>query len=124
MSMVVVIDWDGSSDPGVVPVISTVCDRCIGIVSPMWGRIWRSTGCADAMSATSASAATATTRLTLEAIRVVLRGRSNARCQRTRRRLRGDDLPELRREVGLHIRRPGEERCVAGAQNFLFGVQR
>ena len=43
-SIDVVIEVVSWRTPGVVPVISTVCERCMRRVSPMWGRIWRSTG--------------------------------------------------------------------------------
>ena len=44
-SIDVVIDLiESVRAPRVVPVISTVCERCMRSVSPMWGRIWSRTG--------------------------------------------------------------------------------
>jgi hypothetical protein len=42
-SIDVVIELASRRVPRVLPVISTVCDRCIRKVSPMWGRIWSRT---------------------------------------------------------------------------------
>jgi hypothetical protein len=57
-SIEVVIELGGDSRPPrcVVPVISTVWERCILRVSPMWGRIWSKTGWESAAWARKATA--------------------------------------------------------------------
>src|SRR5688572_8160166 len=125
MSIDVVIDCDPSSAaPGVVPVISTVWESRMRIVSPMGGRIWRRTDCPGTATGNSAAAAHKPRIRTLEAIRIVVGKRADACRQRSWGSLCGYDLPELRTEVGFHVSRSGEECGVARAKNFLLGVKR
>src|SRR5688500_4941725 len=89
----------------------------------MGGRIWSSTDCAGTVAGGITAATQSGRRASLEAIRRVTGERAYAGRQRTGR-LRGKDLPELRAEIRLHVRRAGEQRRVARAENFLLGIKR
>src|SRR6266568_8017517 len=101
----------------------------------MCGRIWSRTGWESAVCAKKPTARRAwqnarscfflkPIRTLLKPVRIIFRSRLDAPGHWPRRRLRGDDLPELRREVRLHVIRTGEKCRVARANYLILSVQR